>query len=323
MNILVTGCAGFIGFHVSLHLLKKNQKVLGIDNINNYYDTRLKIDRLKILKKYKNFVYKKVDISSNVSIKKIFNTYKLKYVVHLAAQAGVRYSLSNPDTYFQSNISGHYNLMFYSNKFKVKHFLFASSSSVYGNSRNFPLNENERTDTPQSFYAASKKINEIMTYSFSASYKLPSTSLRFFTVYGPYGRPDMFLFKLVKAITEKKKINIHNFGNHERDFTYVGDVAESIVKLIKFSPTKDTPYNTFNIGSNNPTKLKKFINIVEEKFKKKAMKKNIKLQKGDVIKTHSSNIKLVKKINKTKFVDIETGITRFIEWYINYYKIKL
>jgi UDP-glucuronate 4-epimerase len=322
MYTLITGCSGFIGYHTAIKLTKINIRVIGIDNLNNYYDVKLKKKRLNILKKQKLFKFYKLNIENYKNLEKIFIKYKIKNVIHLAAQAGVRYSITNTDKYFNSNIKGHYNLINVSKNFKVKHFIYASSSSVYGNNNNFPLVEDEPTDSPQSFYAASKKINEIMTYSYSSVYKLPSTALRFFTVYGPYGRPDMFLFKLVKSIKDNKKINIHNFGKHERDFTYIDDVTNSISKLLFKPPKHKSPHEIYNIGSNNPVKLRSFISITEKILNKKAKENNIKLQLGDVVKTHANNKKLLKKTGVVINTKIQFGIKKFIDWYFEYTNVK-
>jgi len=322
MYTLITGCSGFIGYHTTLDLIKKNIKIIGVDNLNNYYDVSLKKKRLNNLRKQELFKFHKIDIENFKKLEKIFIKYKIKYVIHLAAQAGVRYSITDPDKYFNSNIKGHYNLINICKKFRVKHFIYASSSSVYGNSKNFPLLEDESTDCPQSFYAASKKINEIMTYSYASVYKLPSTALRFFTVYGPYGRPDMFLFKLVKSILENKKINIYNYGKHERDFTYIDDVTNSISKLLSKPPKNKNPHIIYNIGSNNPVKLRTFISITETILNKKAKENNINLQIGDVVKTHASNNKLRKKTGINIKTKIDVGIKKFIDWYFEYTNIK-
>ena len=270
MRILVTGAAGFIGFHTTLTLLKnKKNQLFGIDNISDYYDVNLKKNRIKILKNNKNFSFYKIDITNKKKLNNFFNKKKIDIVIHLAAQAGVRYSVENPDSYFDSNIEGFFNILKLSNLYKVKHFIFASSSSVYGDNINFPLKEDYDTSSPLSFYAASKKCNEIMAYSFSNIYKLPCTALRFFTVYGPYGRPDMALFKFVKSITEGKKIELYNGGNHTRDFTYIDDAVDQLVKLINKPPKTTKPFIALNIASSKPIKLIKYIKIIESNLKKK------------------------------------------------------
>tara|TARA_B100001057_G_scaffold489225_2_gene575049 strand:+ start:1718 stop:2683 length:966 start_codon:yes stop_codon:yes gene_type:complete len=320
MKLLITGCCGFIGFHLSKKLLNKNLSVIGIDNINNYYDTRLKKERLLILKKKKKFLFAKVDISNLNLLNKYIVKHKIKYIINLAAQAGVRYSILNPKPYFESNVLGFYNILETSRKNKIKHLIFASTSSVYGDNNKFPIQEDDNTDKPLSFYAATKKSNEVFAYSYSNIYKIPCTGLRFFTVYGPMGRPDMALFKFCKNILMNKRINVFNNGNHTRDFTYINDVVDGIVSIIKKPSKKKIPFQIFNISSNNPIKLKKFINMIEKLLGKKAKINNLKLQKGDVIKTHGSN----KKIKNFASFKIKTrtfdGINSFIDWYKNFYK---
>ena len=319
-NILVTGCAGFIGFHLSLALLK-NKKfcVHGIDNLNNYYDQKLKKDRLKILKKNKEFNFYKIDIENE---KKIFSNFKKKqyhYVIHLAAQAGVRHSITAPKPYLQTNILGFFNIINASRIFKVTHFLYASTSSVYGDSKDFPLKENFDTSKPNSFYAATKKSNEIIAYSYSHIYNLKTTGLRFFTVYGPYGRPDMALFKFTKGITENKKIDLFNSGRHVRDFTYIDDVVDSIIKLINPKIKNSNNYEIFNIGSGNPQRLMVFLKAIEKSLNKKPKILFKKFQMGDVYKTHASVAKLRNRIDfKPKFT-ITRGIEEFVNWYKKYF----
>lgn len=322
MRILVTGCSGFIGFHVCSKLLQLHKKIylVGIDNLNNYYDVKLKKDRLKILKKKKHFLFFKEDISNYNKLKKVFKLSKPDIVLNLAAQAGVRFSIKYPQKYFDSNILGFFNLIDISKNFKVKHFIYASTSSVYGNNNKFPITEEMNTDKPLSFYAASKKCNEIIAHSYSFIHGLPTTGLRFFTVYGPFGRPDMALFKFTKNILNNKKINLFNYGKHTRDFTFIDYVTDAIVKIIKKYPSQKVPYEIYNIGGSKPVSLIKLINILEKNLGKKAKIKYFKLQKGDVKKTHASNAKLVKKINiKSKPTDIKYGIKLFVDWYKNFY----
>ena len=321
IKILVTGCAGFIGYHLCISLLKrKDVNLIGIDNLNDYYDIRLKIDRLKILKTDKNFKFYKIDIENNELINKNFLKNKYNYIIHLAAQAGVRYSIKKPRLYLNTNIIGFFNILENANKIKVDHFIYASTSSVYGAANKFPLEENFDTSSPQSFYAASKKTNEVMAHSYSSIHKLKTTGLRFFTVYGPYGRPDMALFKFTKALLEGRKISLFNHGNHIRDFTYIDDIVNGIEKLI-FKPSKNKiPYQIFNIGSNSPQKLKKFLSLIERETSKKSIIKNEKFQLGDVLKTHASIKNLDKKIRYSPKFNIEQGIKKFIEWYKEYYK---
>ena len=321
MNILITGCSGFIGFHLSNKILNESKyNLIGIDNLNNYYDVDLKKSRLNYLKKQKkNFVFYKADINNYSKINKIFNFHKINYVIHLAAQAGVRYSIENPKAYIDSNISGFFNIINLSREYKIKHLLFASTSSVYGNTNKFPVHENDNTNNPLTLYAATKKTNEVIAYSYANIYKLPSTALRFFTVYGPYGRPDMAFFKFVDSIYKGKKIELYNNGNHYRDFTYVEDITNSIFLLLKKPPKQKIPFDVLNIGNGKSIFLKKAIKIIENKIGIKAKIKNLKLQKGDVVKSHSNIKKLKNKINYEPKTDIKKGLDKFIEWYKDYY----
>lgn len=318
LRILVTGSAGFIGFHFcKLLCINKKYEINGIDNINDYYDQKLKLQRLRILKKNKNFNFNKIDLNSN-KLEKLFNKKKFDVVVNLAAQAGVRYSIENPKVYFDSNIKGFFNLLENCRKYKIKHLMFASTSSVYGNSKKFPLKEEFLTDFPQSFYAASKKTNETMAYAYSSIYKIPSTALRFFTVYGPYGRPDMFLYKYANSLNKNKTIDIFNYGNHIRDFTFVEDVAVVLKKLITKKPIVNPPFQVLNIAGSTPKHLKLFISEIEKNFKKIAKKRYLPLQKGDVFKTFASTKKLYKLINYKPNTSIKKGIGEFINWFKNY-----
>lgn len=320
-STLITGCAGFIGFHLSKKLLTKSSfKIIGVDNINNYYDVKLKKDRLKILSEFKNFIFYKVDINNQKKLNELCKKYKVDKIIHLAAQAGVRYSIDNPDIYFESNLRGFYNILELSRKNKIKHLITASTSSVYGNQKKFPLKEDFNTDKPLSFYAASKKSNEVMAYSYSNIYKIPITCLRFFTVYGPFGRPDMSLFAFTKLIKDNKKIKVFNNGDHERDFTYIDYVIDSILALKDKPPKSRVPYEIYNISSSNPQKLNYFIKIIEENLGKKAKKTLLSLQLGDVKKTHASNTKLLKAIKYNKKVKIEDGIKKFIDWFNSYFE---
>ena len=318
MNIIITGAAGFIGFHLIQKLCEnKNYNIIGIDNLNNYYDVNLKKSRLKILKKHKNFTFKKIDLSRNSFLKKVFDQYKIKYVVNLAAQAGVRYSIEKPEKYFDSNLSGFFNLINLCKTHHVSHFVYASTSSVYGDQKKFPVKETFNTDNPLSFYAATKKCNEIIAYSFSNIYQMPTTGLRFFTVYGPYGRPDMALFKFANLLKKNKKIKLFNNGNHERDFTYISDIVEGIVKILEKPSTKKIPHEIYNIGGNKSYKLKDFIALIEKNLNKKAKFIKYPLQQGDVRKTQASSSKLDKLVNKKKYIKLELGIKKFFEWYNN------
>ena len=319
MKILVTGVAGFIGFHLARRLIKNKFLVFGIDNLNDYYDVNLKKNRIKELIKNNNFNFFKIDLTNKKEIQKILSINKIKYIVNLAAQAGVRYSIENPEAYFKSNLEGFFNILELSRKNKIKHLIFASTSSVYGNNTKFPLIEKMRTDKPLSFYAATKKSNEVMAYSYANIYQLPSTALRFFTVYGPYGRPDMSLFKFTKSIIDNKKIELFNYGNHTRDFTYIDDIISGISGIIEKPSQDKIPYNCFNIGGGKSNRLKTFLDLIEKNLGKKAKIKNLPLQIGDVKKTHAS----IKALSKYSFyqpkTNIKKGIKDFISWYKKYY----
>jgi len=320
MRVLVTGSAGFIGFHVSDYLLKNNNTVIGIDNINNYYDVNLKKSRLKILNKNKNFFFHKFDLANTKKLEDLIKKFKVKYIVHLAAQAGVRYSIDNPKTYFKNNLEVFFNILEASKKNNIKHLIFASTSSVYGENKNFPLKESDNTDKPISFYAATKKSNEVLAHSYSYIYNLPCTALRFFTVYGPYGRPDMALFKFTKNILENKKIQLYNNGNHSRDFTYISDIVSGIYSVLKKNNRTKNLFNIFNIGNGNSRKLKDYLKTIEKKLNKKAKITNLPLQLGDIRKTHSDISVLNNYSNYLPKTDIEEGIDKFIDWYLEYYK---
>ena len=315
MNLLVTGAAGFIGFHLVKKLSQdKKNTVYGIDNLNDYYDINLKKERLSLLKKNSNFFFKKIDITNKKKLFTYCKTVKPKIIINLAAQAGVRYSIQNPETYLNNNVMGFFNILEISRILKIKHLIFASTSSVYGSNKKFPLNESMNTDKPLSFYAATKKSNEVMAYSYSNIYKVPITGVRFFTVYGPYGRPDMSLFKFSTNIISGKRINLFNNGKHVRDFTYIDDVVNSITKLIPNIPNGDIPYEIYNIGNGNPKKLSDFLNLIEKYLSKKSLVKNLPLQDGDVIKTHADISKLKNKIKYSPETNIEVGIKKFIDW---------
>ena len=321
MKILITGSAGFIGFHLCHYLLKKKyNSIVGVDSINNYYDINIKNDRLKILKRYPNFKFHKINIANKNGLRKVFLNSNFTYVINLAAQAGVQLSTKEPEKYVESNLIGFFNVLNLSKEFKIKHFIYASTSSVYGDNKNFPLKENENINKPLSFYAATKVCNEAMAYSFSNVYKLKATGLRFFTVYGPFGRPDMALFKFTDLILKNKKITLFNHGNHIRDFTYVDDIVLSIVKLINKPPKSLIPHNIFNIGSSNPKSLIKYLEQIEKTLGKKAKVKKVGLQIGDVHKTFADTTKLKKEIGFSPKTNIKDGINKFIIWFRNYYK---
>jgi|TARA_B110001452_G_scaffold72442_1_gene58604 UDP-glucuronate 4-epimerase len=327
MKILITGAAGFIGMHSSLKFLNSKFTILGIDNLNNYYDRNLKLKRLKLLKKNKRFKFKKIDISNFKDLSTAFKEFKPDFVLHLAAQAGVRHSIIHPEDYTKSNLVGFANILECSKNCKIKHLIFASSSSVYGDSAQYPLSEEQKLNSPISYYAATKLSNELMAHSYSYIHRLPSTGLRFFTVYGPWGRPDMALFLFTDAIKNNKKIKLFNSGNMVRDFTYVDDIVDSIFKLIKKIPKKidtkkkkQSPFRVLNIGSNNPINIKKYIKYIEYYLNKKAKKINYPMQKGDVKYTHADLKKLKETIKLKKTgTKLQTGIHNFIKWYNKYY----
>ena len=332
MKIIVTGSSGFIGFHVSKKLLESGKKVHGVDSMNNYYDVNLKKARLNILKKYKNFSFSKTKIENKKNLDKAFKKFKPVVVIHLAAQAGVRYSIEKPRVYLDSNITGTYNIIEISKKLNVKHLIMASSSSVYGANKKIPFKEIDKTETQMSIYAATKKSNESMAHAYSNIWKVPITMVRFFTVYGPWGRPDMALFKFTKGILNNKKIDIYNNGKMYRDFTYIDDIVSGINLLIKKVPNtkqlgkyKDdslspiAPFRILNIGNTKKVYLLDFIKEIEKVLGKKAKRNYMPLQKGDVKQT-LSNTNLLKKITrynpKTNF---KTGIRKFLDWYLDYY----
>ena len=320
-RILITGVAGFIGFHLCNKLLKrKNIKLFGIDNLNSYYDVRLKKNRLRILKEYsKDFIFYKIDLRNQKKLNENFRKNKYDIVINLAAQAGVRYSITHPREYIDSNIIGFYNLLEVSTKYKVKHFMFASTSSVYGDNKKMPLKENFNTNKPLSLYAATKSSNEALAHANSNIHKIPTTGLRFFTVYGPYGRPDMSLFKFTKNIINEVPIELFNKGNHVRDFTYVDDVVTAVSKLIFKYPNGKIPFDVFNIASSRPRRLKLFLSTIEKFLEKKSIQKKLGLQPGDIYKTHASIDKLKKATNFKPQNDIIDGINKFIKWYKSYY----
>ena len=335
MPIFITGVAGFIGFHLCKRLLNEGKHIIGIDNLNDYYDKSLKLDRLKYLKEIKkgSFNFENVSIEDKDQLTKIFNIYNPEEVVHLAAQAGVRYSIINPDAYSYSNLVGFLNILENCRNNKIKHLVFASSSSVYGGNVNMPFNESQNVDHPISLYAATKKSNELLAHSYSHLYDIPSTGLRFFTVYGPWGRPDMALFLFTKAILDKKPIKIFNEGNMIRDFTYIDDIIESLIRVISKPPQKDNtflknkvdpsnswaPYKIFNIGNSNPVPLMDFIYEIELSLNLKAEKIYMPMQPGDVKQTFADTKKLEEWINYKPNTTIKEGIEKFIYWYKDYY----
>ncbi|MDN3017493.1 GDP-mannose 4,6-dehydratase [Paenibacillus sp. BSR1-1] len=322
-GVFVTGCAGFIGFHLSKRLLDEGFHVLGIDNINNYYDTTLKYDRLSILANYPNFSFIKGSIENLELLESIFDQYNIDIVVNLAAQAGVRYSLKNPHVYIQSNLVGFANILDCCKKYQIKHLIYASSSSVYGNNKKIPFSVNDRVDNPVSLYGATKKANEVLAYSYSQLYQLPVTGLRFFTVYGPWGRPDMAYYTFSNAIMNQEPIEVYNYGNMKRDFTYIDDVIESIYRLIKKGPPdkSNSYYKIYNIGNHHPVNLNDFIQVLEEHLGKNADMRLLPFQPGDVQETYADIDDLVKDINYKPVTSVKEGIRKFVEWYKEYNKI--
>tara|TARA_Y200000002_G_C22681983_1_gene664466 strand:+ start:706 stop:1671 length:966 start_codon:yes stop_codon:yes gene_type:complete len=320
MKILVTGCAGFIGFHLTKKLCEfKKYRVYGIDNLNTYYDLKLKKDRLKILQRNKLFKFFKIDISNNKKISENFSSNKYDIVIHLAAQAGVRYSITNPETYIRSNLIGFYNVIENSKKIKIKHFIFASSSSVYGDQKRMPFKEEYKCERPLSFYAATKISNENLAFSYSNIFDLNCTGLRLFTVYGPYGRPDMALYKFTTAIFQNKKIELFNNGIHSRDFTYIDDAVNAIFKIVESPKLKKLNFEILNIASGKKIKLLKFLEVLEKEIGINAKIKKIKIQKGDVLNTFANISKLSKIISYKPSSSLESGIKNYIDWYKSYY----
>ena len=318
MNILVTGAAGFIGFHTCLSLQTKH-KVYGLDNLNNYYDVNLKKSRLKILKKNKDFEFLKTDIQ-NKNLHNKFKRIKLDIIINLAAQAGVRHSLKDPFSYIDSNILGQINLLEFAKKIKIKKFIYASSSSVYGGNEKMPFSVKHRVDKPISLYAASKKSTELLAECYSHLFKIKCIGLRFFTVYGPWGRPDMATFIFTKKILENKKINIFNYGNMKRDFTYIDDIVKGIKGAVNLKG--DYKHKIYNLGNNKPEDLKRFISIIEKNLKVKAKRNLLPIQPGDVAKTSANIDESKRELNFNPKTSIDEGIPKFIEWYKQYYKIK-
>lgn len=317
----ISGAAGFIGFHLSKKLLNEGHIVLGYDNINDYYDIRLKYKRLEELKKYKKFNFFKGDLINKELLEAIFTQYKPTIVVNLAAQAGVRYSIENPDVYIQSNLVGYANILEMCRKFKIEHLLYASSSSVYGKNKKVPFSTEDKVDNPISLYAATKKSNELMAYTYSHLFNIPTTGMRFFTVYGEYGRPDMAYFNFTKNILEGKPIKVFNNGEMKRDFTYIDDIIEGIVNLITKSKALilEPPYKIYNIGNNSPIKLMDFINVIEKNLHKEALKEFLPMQDGDVPITYADINDLIDDIDFRPQTTIDVGIKRFVEWYQDFY----
>ena len=323
MRILVTGAAGFIGFHLCEKLLEDNHTILGIDNINNYYDVKLKKDRLKILLRKKNFKFKKIDISNNNFVKKIYPVVKnFKIIIHLAAQAGVRYSITHPYKYIESNVKTQISILELAKKIKsFEHLIYASSSSVYGSNMKIPFSINDRVDNPISLYGASKRSGELITQSYSKMFNINCTGLRFFSVYGPWGRPDMAAYIFTKNIFEYRTLDLYNFGRMERDFTFVDDIINGITPLIKIKKRKSNLHKIYNLGNNKPEKLLKMVSLLERLCERKAKINKKRMQLGDVRHTYA-NIKESKKDLKFKpKINLEQGLEKFVNWYKEYHKI--
>lgn len=334
-TILVTGTAGFIGFHVAMHLLDRGDHVIGLDNINDYYDVRLKEARLAQLKPRERFTFVKLDLANRQGMKDLFANQPVRRVVHLAAQAGVRYSLVNPHAYTESNIEGFMNILEGCRHNQIEHLVYASSSSVYGGNTHMPFSIHDNVDHPVSLYAASKKANELMAHCYAHLYRLPCTGLRFFTVYGPWGRPDMALFIFTKAILEGKPIEVFNQGKMRRDFTYIDDIVEGIIRTLDRPATANpswsgnqpdpgtssAPARLYNIGNHQPVELLQFIEVLEKALGKKAEKNLLPIQPGDVPATYADIDDLTKDVGFKPSTPIEVGISRFVEWYREFYRV--
>jgi len=333
MKTLVTGAAGFIGFHTSKLLLARGDEVVGLDNLNDYYDVNLKLARLDQLKQSANFKFIKLDLADRKEIPALFAREKFNRVINLGAQAGVRYSIQNPLAYIDSNVVGFANVLEGCRHNGVEHLVYASTSSVYGANTNMPFSVHQNVDHPLSFYAATKKANELMAHTYAHLYKLPVTGLRFFTVYGPWGRPDMALFLFTKNILEGKPIDVFNYGNHRRDFTYVADIANGVVRATDrvAKPNDDWngdapdpgtskgPYRLYNIGNNAPVELLRYIEVIEECLGKKAQKNLLPLQQGDVPDTYADIQDLERDVGYRPATPVEVGIRNFVDWYLQYY----
>lgn len=334
MKILVTGAAGFIGFHTARMLLERGDEVVGLDNLNDYYDVSLKQARLAILERHAGFRFVKLDLADRTRMPELFAQEKFQRVIHLAAQAGVRYSLQNPLAYIDSNVVGFANILEGCRHNQVEHLVYASTSSVYGANTNMPFSVHQNVDHPLSFYAATKKANELMAHTYAHLYGLPVTGLRFFTVYGPWGRPDMALFLFTRNILAGKPIDVFNYGHHKRDFTYIDDIAEGVVRacdrIATPNPewdsdapdpgTSKAPYRLYNIGNNRPVELARYIEVIEECLGKKAEKNLLPLQPGDVPDTCADVDDLVRDVGYRPATPVEEGVRRFVEWYVDYYK---
>lgn len=335
MRILVTGCAGFIGFHVVSRLLTMGLTVVGIDNLNDYYDIKLKEDRLKLLSQNQNFIFYKISIEDSDQINQIFDQNNITHVINLAAQAGVRYSLENPMAYINSNILGFTNILEACRHHGVAHLIYASSSSVYGANRKMPFSEEDSVDHPVSLYAATKKSNELLAHTYSHLYHLPTTGLRFFTVYGPWGRPDMAYFSFTQSILKGEAIKVFNYGDMKRDFTYIDDIVEGVIRLIEHIPTSNpnwdpfnpqkssskAPYSIYNIGNHSPVSLLEFITILGEKLGKDVNKELLPMQKGDVNETFADISEIEREVSFKPSTSLGDGLGMFVKWYKKYYNV--
>jgi UDP-glucuronate 4-epimerase len=334
-NLLVTGCAGFVGFHLTKRLLEAGKPVVGLDNLNDYYDPAIKLARLEILKADPNFVFLRLDLADRAGMKALFEQYCFSEVVHLAAQAGVRYSLQNPHAYADSNLEGFINILEGCRHTGCRHLLFASSSSVYGANTKLPFSVHDNVDHPISLYAATKKANELLAHSYSHLYRLPCTGLRFFTVYGPWYRPDMALYLFARAISEGRPIDLFNNGNMRRDFTYVDDVVEAMVRLVGRAPEGDpewsgakpdpsssnAPWRMYNIGNNKPEELLHVVGLLEQGLGRQAEKRLLPMQPGDVLETFADIDDLMREIEFKPQTRIEDGIARFVAWFREYHRV--
>ncbi len=334
LKILVTGAAGFIGSALCIRLLQRGDDVIGVDNLNDYYDVQLKQARLNRLLDYTKFTFKKLDIANQVEVQQLFQEQSVSKVMHLAAQAGVRYSITHPDTYINSNIVGFMNILEGCRHHKVEHFAYASSSSIYGANTRMPFSIHDNVDHPVSLYAATKKANELMAHTYSHLYQLPTTGLRFFTVYGPWGRPDMSAFMFTKNIIEGKPIDVFNYGNHRRDFTYIDDIIEGVMRVVDKPAlanqewsgdqpdpgTSKAPYRIYNIGNNTPVSLLTFIETLERCIGKEAIKHFLPMQPGDIPDTYADVTDLQKEFNYKPATQLREGLGHFVEWYKDFYK---
>ena len=334
MKILVTGAAGFIGFHTARALLERGDTVVGLDNFNDYYDVNLKNARAAIIDEYPNFKMARLDLNDRDGVEQLFKDEGFEKVVHLAAQAGVRYSIENPHSYIDSNIVGTLHILEGCRHHKVAHLVYASSSSVYGANTAMPFSIHQNVDHPLALYGATKKANELMAHCYANLYGLPTTGLRFFTVYGPYGRPDMALFLFTRNIIEGKPIDVFNYGNHRRDFTYIDDIVEGVIRTMDHTAvtnpdwdaskpdpgSSNVPYRIYNIGNQQPIELMRYIEVIEECVGKKAEKNLLPLQPGDVPDTYADTEDLVRDVGYQPDTAIETGVRKFVDWYLEYYQ---